>query len=78
LKKHANFYYCAFGQHNNKEFAMSEFDELIACVANEVQHSKEIDESCRKTLKDYQCLDTIDPGGGGGSGSLKMIAWDRS
>lgn len=56
---------------------MSEFDELIACVANEVQQSREIDEACRKTLKDYQCLDTIDPGGEG-SGPLKMIAWDRS
>jgi hypothetical protein len=56
---------------------MSEFDELIVCVASEVQHSKAIDESCRKTLRDYQCLDTIDPGGCG-SGPLKMIAWDRS
>lgn len=56
---------------------MSEFDELIACVASEVQYSKEIDESCQKTLRDYQCLDTVDPGGGG-NGPLKMIAWDRS
>lgn len=56
---------------------MSEFDEIIACVATEVQSSIEITESCKKTLKDYQCLDTLDPGCGG-SGPLKMIAWDRS
>lgn len=55
---------------------MSEFDEIIACVVNEVQHLREIDESCRKTLKDYQCLDTIDPEGS--TTRLRMIAWDRS
>ena len=56
---------------------MSEFDKLISAIANQIQPSQEVDESCKKTLKDYHCLDTIDPGGEG-RGPLRMIAWDRS
>ncbi len=56
---------------------MSEFDEIIACVVNEVQYTGEIDELCQQALKDYQCVDTVDQGGGSIS-PLKMIAWDRS
>lgn len=55
---------------------MSEFDKLIDLVANEVQDLKEVNESCQKTLKNYQCINSQDAGGN--SGPLKMIAWDRS
>lgn len=53
---------------------MSEFDQLIEEATNAVQESSfNVEEACRRTIKDYQCLDTMDHGSG-----LRMIAWDRN
>lgn len=58
---------------------MTEFDRLIAETANEMDASTiDVNETCQKTLQDYQCMDTIDPSGTGGGGPLRMIAWDQA
>lgn len=63
----------------NQEDIMSEFDQLIADVASEMKASTiDVNEKCQKTLRDYQCLDTIDPSGVGGGLPLRMIAWDQA
>lgn len=56
---------------------MSEIDELIANVANEMKNSCECQENaCEITFKHYQAREDIDLGTG--SPKLRMIAWDRS
>lgn len=51
---------------------MSEFDLLIAEVANDL-NQESVEESCQQTLRDYQCINDLEPGGH----PLRMIAWDR-
>jgi len=53
---------------------MSEFDELIASIASEVQDTAASNQICQKTIDDYQSMATLVEGGP----RLNMIAWDRS
>ena len=56
---------------------MSKFDELIASIAHEMQCTGIVDESCQKTLDDYQFLSTTVGDATGDGPKLNMIAWDR-
>lgn len=55
---------------------MTDFDLIIANVAEELENSNEcVAQACKKTLMDYQSLETIKDYDGP---ALRMIAWDRS
>ncbi len=53
---------------------MSDFDQLIATLA-EGMNQPDISDACRKTLKNYDGIETQDQEGG--PKPLRMIAWDR-
>lgn len=57
---------------------MTEFDQLIMESVKKTDVSDaQLGKSCRQTLKNYQCLELVDEGGGGGA-PLRMIAWDQA
>jgi len=57
---------------------MSDIEQLITKVAAQnTRDPLEVQDICQKTIEDYQCLETMDEGGGGGTMPLRMIAWDR-